>query len=145
MVLRSDLRLDAHTRNGALAVVAVNSGNDGDEVARAAGGGVRRLLCDRGVRGDSLSVRYELAGRELDHLSYMRELLGAAGGNRFPFYSDDLRAAFSALRYDLEHYCGDFLSGSGAEYLRCWTNAQEDSQRSGVARLARTEHELRDD
>jgi hypothetical protein len=97
------------------------------------------------LRQNSLSVNYELGDHRLDHASYMRELLGPGGGNRFPSYSDDVEAAFRALRYDLEQFAGDFLSGSGDDYLRCWAAANEDSGSSGVQRLVRIGRRLHED
>lgn len=96
------------------------------------------------LRFHSLSVRYELRGHALEHASYMRELLGPNGGNRFPSYSENTQAAFSALHHDLTQFCGDFLSGTGEGFMRCWASAQEDAQRSPFARLDRTEDQLKD-
>lgn len=95
------------------------------------------------LRLSSLSVRYDVRGHRLDHSSYMRELLGPAGGNLFPPHANDAVAAFAALRFDLEHFCGDFLSGDGEAYLRCWTAVKADEQRTGFQRLARIEDRLR--
>ena len=97
------------------------------------------------LRVHSLSVGYELRGHQLDHATYMRELLGPGGDNRFPYYSEDAQAAFSALHHDLTHFCDDFLNGSGEDYMRCWTQAQQDAERSPFARLDRTKHQLKDD
>jgi hypothetical protein len=97
------------------------------------------------LRGNSLSVRYDLGGHELAHSDYMRELLGAGGGNRFPSFADDAGQAFDALRHDLEHHCQDFLAGSGDDYLRCWKAANEDASRTGLQRLARIEQQLKRD
>ena len=97
------------------------------------------------LRFHSLSVRYDLRGHQLTHATYMRELLGPGGDNRFPSYSENAEAAFSALHYDLTHFCDDFLNGSGEEYMRCWTQTQQDAERSPFARLDRTEHQLKDD
>ncbi len=74
----------------------------------------------------------------------MRELLGPGGGNRFPSYSEDAGEAFAALSNDLDRFAGDFLAGSGDEYMRCWTAVDEDRGLSGPQRLARIERRLRD-
>lgn len=97
------------------------------------------------LRRKSLSVHYDLRGHELSHSEYMRELLGAGGGNRFPPFADDAAQAFQALGHDLQHYCLDFLAGSGDDYLRCWRAAQEDAGRTGLQRLARIEQQLKHD
>jgi hypothetical protein len=96
------------------------------------------------LRRESLSVRYEIVGHELDHTEYMRELLGPGGGNRFPSYSADAGEAFAALRSDLERFAGDFLAGPGDEYMRCWKAVDEDRGLSRPQRLARIERRLRD-
>ena len=97
------------------------------------------------LRGQSLSVRYDIAGRELTHSDYMRELLGAGGDNKFPSFSEDAPEAFRALRHDLQRFGQGFLSGDGSDYRRCWEAAQQDSQRSGLQRLARIEQQLKGD
>jgi hypothetical protein len=95
------------------------------------------------LRRESLSVRYDIAGHELDHTEFMSELLGPAGGNRFPSYSEDATEAFAALLNDLERFAGDFLAGPGDEYRRCWKAIDEDRGLSGPQRLARIERQLR--
>lgn len=94
---------------------------------------------------DSLNVSYELRGHQLDHATYMRELLGPGGDNRFPSYSEDAQAAFTALHHDLRHFCNDFLNGSGEEFIRCWSQAQQVAERGPFARLGRTERQLNDE
>ncbi len=95
------------------------------------------------LRYDSLSVRYDLGGHELDHAEYMRELLGPDGANRFPAYADDASVAFRALRHDLDQFGEDFLTGSGEEYERCWAAVQENASLTGAQRLARIERQLK--
>lgn len=95
------------------------------------------------IRGNSLSVSYDLGGHRLDHATYMREPLQHRGGNEFPSYSEDSAKAFRALRHDLERHCQDFLSGSGEEYLRCWKAADEESRLTGFQRLARVEEHVK--
>lgn len=65
-------------------------------------------------------VTYHIGSIALDHPSYMRALLGPAGGNRFPGYSGDLSNEFENLRDDLNEFCADFLTGDGDEFRRCW-------------------------
>jgi hypothetical protein len=95
------------------------------------------------LRFNSLSVSYDLGGHELSHSDYMRELLGAGGGNRFPAFADDRAQAFAALRHDLATFCEDFLVGPGQDYLRCWKAASEDANLTGLQRLARIEEQLK--
>jgi hypothetical protein len=64
-------------------------------------------------------VTYYLGDLQLVHADYMRALLGAQGGNRYPGFYDDPMEAFRELAFDLEHFCSDFLSGDGAEFKRC--------------------------
>jgi hypothetical protein len=97
------------------------------------------------LRLDSLGVHYTLGDRELDHSAYMRELLGPNGANHFPSYSNDVARAFEALRFDLEHFCGDFLHGAGAEFTRCWNATQQDAELTGIQRLARIERQIKRD
>jgi hypothetical protein len=97
------------------------------------------------LRGESLSVTYRLADDELDHHAFMRELLGPAGGNKFPAYADDAQLAFGALGYDLEHFCQDFLAGTGDEFRRCVAAAQHSEGLTGAQRLARIEQQLKRD
>ncbi len=61
-------------------------------------------------------VRYHIGSDSMTHSDYMHQLLGSAGGNRYPGYSDDPLDGFRHLRYDLEHFCSDFLSGDGGEF-----------------------------
>ncbi len=58
-------------------------------------------------------VSYHLSDWVVSHLSYMRELLGEAGGNRYPGFSDEPLDGFRNLAYDLENFADDFLTGSG--------------------------------
>lgn len=121
-----------------------------DEVGKGSGGEYASASFARDdrvlhlwLRLESLSVRYEIGGRELDHATYMRELLGPGGGNRFPSFADDADAAFAALRHDLEAYAGDFLSGPGDEFRACCAAAEEAKGLTGPQRLARIERRLR--
>lgn len=63
-------------------------------------------------------VGYHLSDWVVSHLSYMRELLGEAGGNRYPGFSDEPLDGFRNLAYDLENFTDDFLSGSGEFLIR---------------------------
>ncbi|MGE4428934.1 MAG: hypothetical protein AB7G37_20970 [Solirubrobacteraceae bacterium] len=94
------------------------------------------------LRGTSLIVRYDLAGNELDHAAYMRALLGPAGKNAFPAYAADPAASFEALLSDLRQFATDFVSGTGHEYLRCWTVANARQARGGLKQLSDTAREL---
>ena len=68
-------------------------------------------------------VTYHIGSVSLTHELYMHALLGSQGGNHYPDFSEDVMSSFENLKYDLEHYCGDFLSGDGGEFLRCVKDA----------------------
>lgn len=63
-------------------------------------------------------VTYHLAESTVSHLSYMRELLGNAGGNKYPGYSEEPLDGFRGLAFDLENFANDFLTGSGEVLVR---------------------------
>ena len=88
--------------------------------------------------------RRQGSGGYLATAIFMREPLGPAGGNSSP-RSPARSKASHALRHDLRHFCGDFLSGTGSQYFRCWEAVREDSQRTGLQRLARVEEQLKGD
>jgi hypothetical protein len=70
-------------------------------------------------------VTYHVGSLSIKHEAYMRALLGPDGGNRYPGFSTDRLDGFRNLAYDLAHFCGDFLNGSGEEFKRCVINAKE--------------------
>lgn len=74
-------------------------------------------------------VAYHLGTSAVSHLSYMRELLGDAGGNKYPGFSDDPLDGFRHLAFDLENFASDFLSGSGEVLVRV---SQKESEHIGV-------------
>jgi hypothetical protein len=80
-------------------------------------------------------VTYHFGGTSLDHESYMRAVLGKAGGNRYPGFSDDLLSAFKDLAYDLENFASAFLKGASKEFARCAADAEEWKKTPGFARL----------
>jgi hypothetical protein len=70
-------------------------------------------------RGGLGLVTYHIGSDRLPHEVFMRAMLGPSGGNRYPGFSDDPLEAFRDLRYDLENYSADFLSGSGEVFQDC--------------------------
>jgi hypothetical protein len=80
-------------------------------------------------------VTYHFEGRSVDHEGYMRAVLGNAGGNRYPDFSDDPLSGFKNLAYDLEHFATAFLNGDFKEFARCAAAAEEWKKMSGFARL----------
>jgi len=80
-------------------------------------------------------VTYRIGSLSISHESYMRALLGKGGGNRYPGFSDDPLEGFRGLKFDLEHFCSDFLYGSGEEFGRCVEHAREQERLSGFKRL----------
>ena len=85
---------------------------------------------------DSLGlVTYHLGSLSIKHDAYMRALLEPNGGNKYPGFSDDRLDGFRNLAYDLEHFCGDFLKGSGEELQRCLVKAREREERGGFKAL----------
>lgn len=61
-------------------------------------------------------VEYSLGEARLDHDSYMRSLSVYRESEYCRFPHDVPLAGFEALRYDLERYCQDFLTGPGEEF-----------------------------
>jgi len=70
-------------------------------------------------------VTYHVGSLSLVHDSYMQVLLGKNGGNQYPGFSEDPLDGFRDLRYDLSHFCEDFLNGSGEEFAGCVKKANE--------------------
>lgn len=81
-------------------------------------------------------VTYHMGSLSLAHESYMRALLGKNGGNQYPGFSDDPLDGFRHLSYDLSHFCGDFLGGSGEEFARCAVKAAEQEKIKGFKALS---------
>ena len=80
-------------------------------------------------------VTYHFGERAADHESYMRSVLGNAGGNRYPGFSDEPISGFENLAYDLENFARAFLKGDFQEFARCADAAEEWKKTSGFARL----------
>src|SRR6266851_3186058 len=80
-------------------------------------------------------VTYHFDGRSVDHECYMRAVLGDAGGNRYPGFSEDPLSAFKNLAYDLESFAAGFLNGDSKEFARCVSVAEEWKKTSGFGRL----------
>jgi hypothetical protein len=82
-------------------------------------------------------VSYHMGSLSLGHEAYMRALLGKGGGNQYPGFSNDPLDGFRHLGYDLAHFCGDFLCGSGEEFGRCAITAEEQRKIKGFRALPR--------
>lgn len=80
-------------------------------------------------------VTYHVGNLSLTHDAYMRALLGKNGGNKYPGFSNDPLDGFRHLHFDLSHFCGDFLHGSGEEFERCVVKAQEQGKIKGFKAL----------
>jgi hypothetical protein len=80
-------------------------------------------------------VTYHFGKASLDHEAYMRALLGDAGGNRYPGFSDNPLDAFGDLAVDLQSFAGAFLSNDAGGFMRCVAKAEELKKTSGFARL----------
>jgi hypothetical protein len=80
-------------------------------------------------------VTYHFEGRSVEHEGYMRALLGSAGGNRYPGFSDDPLSGFKNLAYDLENFATAFLNGDCEEFARCAAASEEWKKIPGFARL----------
>jgi len=80
-------------------------------------------------------VTYHFGERSVDHESYMRAVLGNAGGNRYPGFSDDPISEFENLAYDLENFARAFLTGDFKEFARYISAAEEWKRLPGLARL----------
>ncbi len=65
----------------------------------------------------------------------MRALLGNAGGNRYPGFSEDPLSGFKNLAYDLENFATAFLNGDFKEFARCAAAAEEWKKIPRFARL----------
>jgi hypothetical protein len=87
-------------------------------------------------RGSLGLVTYHRGDLSLTHEAYMRALLGKNGGNKYPGFSDDPLDGFRHLRYDLAHFCEDFLNGSGEELERCVMKAKELEKIKGFKALS---------
>jgi len=81
-------------------------------------------------------VTYHIGDLSLTHESYMRALLGKNGGNKYPGFSDAPLDGFRHLSYDLTHFCGDFLNGSGEEFERYVVEAKEQEKIKGFKALS---------
>ena len=81
-------------------------------------------------------VTYHLGDLSLTHESYMRALLGKNGGNQYPGFSNNPLDGFRHLSYDLAHFCGNFLNGSGEEFERCVDKAKEQEKIKGFKALS---------
>ena len=81
-------------------------------------------------------VTYHMGSLSLTHDAYMRALLGRGGGDKYPGFSDDPLDGFRHLRYDLSHFCGGFLYGSGEGFERCVVKAREQEKIKGFKSLS---------
>ncbi len=80
-------------------------------------------------------VKYRVGLREVDHTSYMRTVLGAYGGNKYPGVSSDPLDGFRDLAHDLERHCKVFLAGSVEEFEEIVEQAESQARVPGFKRL----------
>jgi hypothetical protein len=80
-------------------------------------------------------VTYHFGQKSVDHECYMRAVLGNAGGNRHPGFSDEPLSAFKNLAYDLQNFATAFLKEDFKEFARCVAAAEEWKKTPGFARL----------
>jgi hypothetical protein len=83
-------------------------------------------------------VTYHLDDLVLAHEDFMRAVLGTAGGNAYPGFSDDPLDGFRHLRHDLERYAGSFLSGSDAEFRALVERARSEPAPRGLKALSQS-------
>jgi hypothetical protein len=114
--------------------------NGSYETATWSRGDRRVLLASR----YAVSVGYRIGELGIEHGAYMRAMLGPGGGNRFPTFGHDAEVSVAAIVHDLREYGHDFLAGEGAEFKRLVGEASSHPQKSGFARLAAIEQQLRD-
>jgi hypothetical protein len=62
-------------------------------------------------------VSYSIGDCSLSHEEYLR-FLGVYGQNSYPDFPADPVDSFHSLARDIELYCGDFLHGSGQQFLQ---------------------------
>lgn len=96
-----------------------------DATGCGSGGEFARGAYVRGDRRLELHFRHSLGLVEyccfrshLTHELYLRALGVPPGQNRYPGFSDDPLDGFRHLAHDLEHFCGEFLSGDGSVLRR---------------------------
>jgi hypothetical protein len=127
--------LDPVLRRHGFSFVEGQSGKSGGSpyATGAYANGDRKLeLHDR----DSIGlVTYRFGKKSLDHESYMRVLLGEAGGNRYPGFSDDPMAAFRDLAYDLQKFATAFAEHRVRRIARCAEAGEAWKKVPGLARL----------
>jgi hypothetical protein len=80
-------------------------------------------------------VTYHFGKKSLDHESYMRALLGSAGGNRYPSFSDDPLAGFRDLAYDIQNFATAFLNADFERFAHCAEAGEAWKKTPGFARL----------
>jgi len=68
-------------------------------------------------RGSLGLVIYRLGDLSLDHETYMT-FLGVKDRSKYPGFPKNPIDSFNDLAYDLENFSGDFLKGSGQEFVK---------------------------
>jgi hypothetical protein len=68
-------------------------------------------------------VEYHFGKLSVDHESYMRVVLGPAGGNHYPGFSEKSEVQFDDLKFDLEHFATAFLLENAEEFSCCAAGA----------------------
>jgi hypothetical protein len=81
-------------------------------------------------------VAYHLGSEKASHESYMQELLGSAGGNLYPGFSDDPLDGFRHLAHDLDLFASDFLSGGGEALITAAAKEREEERVRGEISMA---------
>ena len=79
-------------------------------------------------------VDYHVGSDSIRHEVLMRALLGRAGGNHYPGFSDDPMEGFRGLKHDLEHFADDFLAGSGDAFRKGVEQARGAKKLTGLQR-----------
>jgi len=80
-------------------------------------------------------VTYHVGESSVEHISYMRVLLGPHGNNQYPGFNADPLNAFRGLANDLGRFCSVFLSGSDSEFEVIASEVAADSKVKGAKRL----------
>jgi len=81
-------------------------------------------------------VTYRFGNRAVEHEFYMRAVLGNAGGNHYPGFSDDPLSGFENLAYDLQNFATAFLTGNFAEFASHVAIAEDWKKIPGFMRLS---------
>lgn len=81
-------------------------------------------------------VTYHIGELSLSHEELMRHT-GHRPDSKYPGFSSEPIDAFRGLAEDLSRFCGDFLSGPGAEFRVAHGASKTFANQSGFARLGK--------